>query len=384
MGLFSRLLGATTTEPESPGVPEPIGMSVNVVGTDYHDGWGRTRGRAKVLLVREPHNSHDANAVAVQFRGSTIGYLPRERAMLAAPCMDKAGLGETSTVANLSDDSAVVSLPAAVFPALSPRAGSSSLRPSSPWGRCRRRFEIEFEHEHRDSVARVFERRGIRIPPDGTTIKDAAAILLPTAHPMAPAVVVDGQWVGNLVDPAAEEHARCVLALADRGLSMMVYAEVWALNDRGTIRSRVSLRAPEASEMIAPPMPAGRCVLLPHGSTIQVTGEESFLPDVSGLLQGRSLRHVAAELRRAPQPGKGKERLEVGVEGRQVGWLTPAMSEQLLPIVTLCETKGLTVVCRAVVKGNQIKADVTLDTAKAGDLTDDWLARFVHSHPSRP
>ncbi len=41
-----------------------------------------------VLLVREPHNAYDPNAVAVTVDGETVGFIPRQDAALLAPVLD--------------------------------------------------------------------------------------------------------------------------------------------------------------------------------------------------------------------------------------------------------------------------------------------------------
>ena len=65
------------------------------------------------------------------------------------------------------------------------------------------------------------------------------------------------------------------------------------------------------------------------------------------------------------------------IDGTPVGELTLYMSEHFLPLITVCEKRGIAVVCRALVKGNQLKADVVLNTVKAIDLGDDWIDEHV-------
>lgn len=44
-----------------------------------------------VLLVREPTNSHDANAIRAEIDGTPVGYVARELAEVLAPQLDAAG-----------------------------------------------------------------------------------------------------------------------------------------------------------------------------------------------------------------------------------------------------------------------------------------------------
>ena len=58
-----------------------------LAGFRYHaaaEVWGELRVGDRLELAREPGNPHDANAVAVLWRGRVLGYVPRrENAALA-------------------------------------------------------------------------------------------------------------------------------------------------------------------------------------------------------------------------------------------------------------------------------------------------------------
>jgi len=58
-----------------------------LAGFRYHAGaevWRELRVGDRLELAREPDNAHDANAVAVLWRGRKLGYVPRsENAALA-------------------------------------------------------------------------------------------------------------------------------------------------------------------------------------------------------------------------------------------------------------------------------------------------------------
>lgn len=51
-----------------------------LAGFQYYEGqalWDALHVGDPLTLVREPHNTHDANAVRVEWRGETLGYVPR-------------------------------------------------------------------------------------------------------------------------------------------------------------------------------------------------------------------------------------------------------------------------------------------------------------------
>jgi hypothetical protein len=66
-----------------------ITQPVKVVGCHYHAGVGDVHPGMDLVLVREPSNPHDRNAVRVQtLSGTSLGHLSRDDAMLLAPIID--------------------------------------------------------------------------------------------------------------------------------------------------------------------------------------------------------------------------------------------------------------------------------------------------------
>lgn len=128
-------------------------------------------------------------------------------------------------------------------------------------------------------------------------------------------------------------------------------------------------------------LPATPHVLLPPGNRIQVTKEENHLDHVTSLLLGQDSREVLAELTAVSRRTSRSERtiVEVRVEGAVVGELTATSGAHLLPLVEACRDRGLPLFCRASIRGNSLRADVSLNTAKLSDLTDDWLGEHVYS-----
>ena len=352
---------------------------IRVVGTDHYKGWGRTRGLGRVELVREPQNTHDANAVAVLHGRNQIGHLPRETAALLAPLLDRAGHARLETTAHFDAAQVIVSLPQQAQLGLDPRA--LGLQPLEPWGRCENEVEIDYEADHRQEVAAVFHHRGVHLTTEGTVLRGVAAMIVPSEHPDAPAVLIDGQWVGNVTRARSAALPGVVRQLAGHNQALLVDANVWARNDRGIVRANVRLRLPALDEVRAPgPMPAGAHILLPRGSKIQVTGEERHLSEVSALLEGNAEQPVAATLHLVPPTTarSTRELIEVRIHDEKVGQLTAHMSEQFSALVKACAEEGITVVSHAKVKGNQLKADVELDSVKAGELSDEWISQHVY------
>ncbi|MFA7279853.1 MAG: HIRAN domain-containing protein [Sterolibacterium sp.] len=69
-------------------------QSSPLAGFQYHAGaavWDDMRVGDVLVLVREPDNPHDANAIRIDWRGQQLGYLPRRENSAVAAEMDRGG-----------------------------------------------------------------------------------------------------------------------------------------------------------------------------------------------------------------------------------------------------------------------------------------------------
>ena len=88
---------------------------VIVVDTEHYQGSVATAaksGSTSALLVREPNNPHDKNAVMVSAQGQCIGYISAGRAEKYALIMDAAGQDSIATSIQFRDGNIYVTLPA--------------------------------------------------------------------------------------------------------------------------------------------------------------------------------------------------------------------------------------------------------------------------------
>ena len=53
--------------------------------------WNDIRAGDRLMLIREPDNRHDRNAIRVEWNGHKIGYVPRAENRAAARALDSAG-----------------------------------------------------------------------------------------------------------------------------------------------------------------------------------------------------------------------------------------------------------------------------------------------------
>ena len=69
-------------------------QSSPLAGFQFYAGrelWDEMKAGDTLVLVREPDNAHDANAVRVDWRGRKLGYLPRAENRAVAAEMDRGG-----------------------------------------------------------------------------------------------------------------------------------------------------------------------------------------------------------------------------------------------------------------------------------------------------
>jgi collagen type III alpha len=191
-------------------------------------------------------------------------------------------------------------------------------------------------------------------------------------------VTIDDLVVGYLPAEEAPNYSPLLIHLAGQGVLVSVPARVWWDAEGDFMASvRLDLAPPGLLIPVNAP-PAGNVMQLPPGNAIQVVGEDAHLdvlaPIVAGYGQAAALvtLHEISEQKTRTV----KQIVEVRIDGPRVGQLTPAMSEHLLAVIRLATTAGVTLYCRASIRGNQIKAEVTIYPTKAADLPSAWIAEL--------
>lgn len=81
-------------------------QSSPLAGSQYYavsEAWADIRVGDRLVLVREPANRHDRNAIRVEWNGRKLGYVPRAENRAAARALD-AGERLDARVSKLRDD----------------------------------------------------------------------------------------------------------------------------------------------------------------------------------------------------------------------------------------------------------------------------------------
>ena len=251
------------------------------------------------------------------------------------------------------------------------------------------------ESFHEATFKAIAADYGHRSVPDyGVEVKEArAAVVCDPENKYdsnAVAVWIDGRHlVGHLPRDVAAQYADRLQGL-DRETYLDVPARVWIGRsdwDERTgarvsgLRGSVSVYLPDVSG-IAPfnDLPDEPHTVLPWGRAVQLTGEEHHMDVVRTFVLGSHPRHVAATLHVIDEPrrtGDPTRLIEVRLDGQRVGVMSKPISEQVHYLVTYVASRGRVPVARALVKGSDLRADVTVHVARTSEVPHKWLDSVV-------
>jgi hypothetical protein len=237
---------------------------------------------------------------------------------------------------------------------------------------------------------------------DGMELELAAQLIPEPKNihdPTAVAVRCGGGCVGYLAREQAAAYFPILSALVAEDWSPQVKARVWGANrdeydydvrgklvERQSFVGSVRLDLAEPHLLVPVNMPPEKpYILLPTGNAIQVTGEEIHIRTLIPFLRDEGEAWIYATLHELVEQMARSSRtiVEVRIDTSPVGKLTPRMSAELLPAIRHLAEHGSCTAVRAIVKGNRIKADVVLYTARANQLSAAWLEDLTPSKVGR-
>nr|WP_246497532.1 HIRAN domain-containing protein [Sphaerisporangium rubeum] len=232
---------------------------------------------------------------------------------------------------------------------------------------------------------------------------ETTAILIREPHnrhdPNAVAVLIQQETVGYLPREDATRYRSLLDHMAASGFAARVPCRVWGgmvtdheydqagrtrLNERFIASVKIALAEPHLCLPVNT-APQGPHVVLPHGGAIQVSGEEHHLSNIKPLLRTEGESYAFATLHEVTDStGRTvKHFVEVRLDENRVGQLTPKMSGELLPAIRLLDSMGHVTVAKAKLKGNHLKAEVTLYCARAHELPNGWPGPIGDGPPAR-
>jgi hypothetical protein len=256
-----------------------------------------------------------------------------------------------------------------------PRPSSRLVEPWSPRGDW---VEVAGEAYRGDAVRRLFTAHGL-VSNQGAEINGTACLVCDPGNPHdenAVAVYVEGHHLGYLERPQAARYHQPLAALAGSDSTLSVRSRTWARFEGSRAMARVSLYLPDP-DGLAPAVGAvpEAGVVLPTGPAVQVTRENEHLDVLSRHVRAGATVAVAVTLAAVTeQRARSKaEIVEVQLEGDRVGVLSPTQTANFKPLVDFLVSRGRVPVARAILAGNQLKADLTLYASKAQEVEPAWL-----------
>lgn len=181
--------------------------------------------------------------------------------------------------------------------------------------------------------------------------------------------------IGHIASDMTEKFQQ-VRRVAASGYDARVSARIWTNTNYKNERDFwVSVKLPEPDFLV--PLndpPHDGFTFLPYGTAIQVTKESDHMDVLSEFVppsgQGQilvSLHIINAGVR------KEWDGIEVRLDNQRIGELTKASSEKFAPVVRHFDDLGLSTLCRALIKGSSLAAEVTLYGARAHELSEEDL-----------
>lgn len=254
-----------------------------------------------------------------------------------------------------------------------PSPASSSVE---AWSPRTQQLEVAGEWYRAENLRSLFTRHAT-VSESGDEIHLPAVLVPDPSNPYdkrAVAVFVDGLHVGYMERPQARRYHAAISKLP--GGELTVPSRQWLRGTDDDTWARVTLSLPDPAELQCPNPTKGEHIVLPPGSTDQVTKEEDHMEHLANLLkQYGTDRVLAATLRRITEqrPRSTVELVAVEIDCLPVGVLSKIQTANFLPLVRRAEAEGARLVCRASLRGNALKADVALHARKAQDLDDQDL-----------
>ncbi|SMH34236.1 Protein of unknown function [Rathayibacter oskolensis] len=139
--------------------------------------------------------------------------------------------------------------------------------------------------------------------------------------------------------------------------------------ERGEEGLRASLRiALPSPDLVVPlnSLPTSRYSVLPWGRGLQVLREDEHFAQLTGIVEGRGL--VLVTLHLLPS-----DLIEVRLDGDRVGELSAGTSPNFAPTVRHLKGMGLTPTAYAALRSSPLKAELTLQAARASELPAHWV-----------
>ncbi|WP_234391029.1 TerD family protein [Nocardia suismassiliense] len=192
-------------------------------------------------------------------------------------------------------------------------------------------------------------------------------------------VRTDGRTIGYVGPEDAPRWAGVLRRIVASGFVPTTKSRIWAREYDGfdgiefNAYVQIALGEPEHAIPLNDP-PAVPYTMLPRSTIIQVTKEDEHFDAVRKFVSDKGYGLLFATLHDcAPSVGRAKHHVEVRVDYRRIGQLTPPMSQRFLPMVRHLRERGLVAACWADIAASAVSAKVRIDAIKANEASDEVL-----------
>ena len=193
------------------------------------------------------------------------------------------------------------------------------------------------------------------------------------------AVRTDGRTLGYIEDDEAHKWAGTVRRIVASGFVPTTSGRIWGSEYDGwdgiefNTSVRIALGNPNEATPVNDP-PTVPYTMLPRSGIVQVTKEDehfdvllkSVPPGGYGTLFVTLHENVRTQ-------GRAKPHVEVRIDDKRIGQLTPAMSQRFLPMVRHLQDRGLITACWGDITGSAVAAEVRIDGLKANEASQEVL-----------
>lgn len=249
-------------------------------------------------------------------------------------------------------------------------------------------YEVVGEYYHTDAIQLLFptswNRQGEEL------LRDVELVPEPD-NPYgewAISVRADGLVLGYIAHADSQAWAGVVRRITASGLTAITNGRIYLYeapdwdnvdrhgNPRTELRSRISIKLgnPEFALPLNDP-PSVPYTLVPRSSIVQVTKEDKHFDALHDYVprSGRGPLYLTLHPHIVATTRTAKTVVEVRIDDRPVGQLTPQMSQRFLPMIQHLEARGLVTACWGDITGSSVAAEVRLDAVKANEVDDSVL-----------
>ncbi|MEZ5343548.1 MAG: hypothetical protein R2706_19560 [Acidimicrobiales bacterium] len=181
-------------------------------------------------------------------------------------------------------------------------------------------------------------------------------------HPDAVAAYIGGHHVGHIPHNSAKKWHAVIESLEMKGLPAVCQGEVtggWHRPGNSTGNYGLIIFATDPPHEITDDDPT---VVTTNGR-VSIDGERYCQDYLTALAGDRTSTQIVVHL-----DARHRHRITVHHEGRELGWMTAAMSERYSPFLRELERAGLPLTCIATIRFGIVRYEVSLKLPTGSDL----------------